>query len=170
MKKYGITKRKTLKLEFPNLPKGMEKYFLRGYFDGDGSIGIYDLGRSKDLLSIQLVGTESFMKKCQEIIPVKFNIYKIKRCKNLYTFNLTGKKAEAFGKWLWSDRKTPLWKKEEIFLDYLNNYNPDYRKYQNLKIEAKKLYDQGLNPVQIGKELNIAFQTIYKWKNKNFED
>jgi len=36
--KRFIKKRKTFSLEFPKIPKELESHFIRGYFDGDGSI------------------------------------------------------------------------------------------------------------------------------------
>ena len=38
--KYGITENKSLTMEFPNIDKQFLRHFIRGYFDGDGSIRI----------------------------------------------------------------------------------------------------------------------------------
>ena len=39
--KLGICNRKSLILEFPKIPKEHIRHFIRGYFDGDGSFGVY---------------------------------------------------------------------------------------------------------------------------------
>lgn len=39
LKKIGLTERKSLTKEFPNIPEEYELDFIRGYFDGNGSVG-----------------------------------------------------------------------------------------------------------------------------------
>ncbi len=38
--RYGIVPRKSLKLEYPDLLEGLNRHFMRGYFDGDGCVYI----------------------------------------------------------------------------------------------------------------------------------
>lgn len=37
----GLTPRKSLNMKFPIIPKRFFSFFLRGYFDGDGSLSVY---------------------------------------------------------------------------------------------------------------------------------
>ena len=65
---------KSLILQFPNLSIFTKKVlvydFIRGYVDGDGSLGIYTTkNSSKPELSI--LGTESFLKTLQEVLNIK---------------------------------------------------------------------------------------------------
>lgn len=59
LKKLGCVERKSLILTFPNndqVPKNLIHHFIRGYFDGDGSIYV-----SQNKGYINIVGTESFI-------------------------------------------------------------------------------------------------------------
>lgn len=42
LKKWGCLPRKTFILKFPDLPRHLEHHFIRGYFDGDGMLKIYE--------------------------------------------------------------------------------------------------------------------------------
>lgn len=44
LSKYGIVERKTFKpIDLPNLTEDLKWHFIRGYFDGDGHLGIRDI-------------------------------------------------------------------------------------------------------------------------------
>jgi intein/homing endonuclease len=61
--KYGITKKKSLIAEFPKqLPRELYSHFIRGYFDGDGSI--YK-GSSP---TISFIGNENIVKSIRDIL------------------------------------------------------------------------------------------------------
>lgn len=52
--KLGCTQRKSLTLQFPTsdqVPDLLIRHFIRGYFDGDGSVGTYDQGRQCNIVS-----------------------------------------------------------------------------------------------------------------------
>lgn len=59
---HGILENKTLDLDFPKLSKDLEMHFIRGYFDGDGSIS-KTLSRSKLLneYQIKITGTKALL-------------------------------------------------------------------------------------------------------------
>jgi hypothetical protein len=42
LSKVGCVSKKTFKLTFPNIPKELHSHFIRGYFDGDGMLVIYE--------------------------------------------------------------------------------------------------------------------------------
>jgi len=70
--KYGIEKRKTFTLKFPEfLPKILQNHFIRGYFDGDGCIT-----GSKIAPHFSLIGTKEFLLRTQEILISECNLYK----------------------------------------------------------------------------------------------
>lgn len=41
LRSLGLAERKSLVAELPGLPSHLMRHFVRGYFDGDGSVGIY---------------------------------------------------------------------------------------------------------------------------------
>lgn len=64
LKKHGCFQKKTFKLEFPTtIENNLIKHFMRGYFDGDGSIYI-----NEKSLTFSIVGTENFITKYKEIL------------------------------------------------------------------------------------------------------
>lgn len=87
LKKLGCVENKSLILTFPTEEQVPKKYiysFIRGYFDGDGSISQY-----KENFSISIVGTQEFITKLSSY----FNggsIFKDKRKKNSWYFTLNG--------------------------------------------------------------------------------
>jgi hypothetical protein len=68
---FGISKRKSLTLEFPNIPDEYFWHFVRGYFDGDGSICLV---KGKPVVSF--VGSVSFVEGLSAAIHRKLNISK----------------------------------------------------------------------------------------------
>lgn len=66
LEKWGVVERKTFELKFPDfLDQELIPHFIRGYFDGDGSV-FYHKQKHEDKeyinLGITICGTESFLK------------------------------------------------------------------------------------------------------------
>lgn len=77
----GCYNKKSLILEYPNwLHKDLEHHFIRGYFDGDGSIGLYNrIGKDKrpsKALKVNIAGTKNFLKGIKNYINNKGSISK----------------------------------------------------------------------------------------------
>lgn len=66
----GCIPNKSLTLEFPKIiPECFLRHFIRGYFDGDGSVHLSASGRHKNpQYHISILGTESFLNKLSEIV------------------------------------------------------------------------------------------------------
>lgn len=87
LKKLGCVENKSLILKFPTeeqVPKEFIYDFIRGYFDGDGSIFNHN-----DSYNISIVGTESFIKKLSTFFDGG-GVYEDKRKENSWYFNLGG--------------------------------------------------------------------------------
>ena len=88
LNKYGIGAKKSLTLVFPEKMKNNKfcNAFIRGYFDGDGSICLYKDG----IFDIKICGTKNFLEevkkqaniKCRISIP-KSKIYELRISSNL---------------------------------------------------------------------------------------
>lgn len=64
LEKLGCVTNKTFKLTFPEwLDNNLCNHFIRGYFDGDGHIGIYG-----NRIRISIVSTESFCNSIKDIL------------------------------------------------------------------------------------------------------
>lgn len=112
--KYGIVPRKSLILTFPNwLDKSLYSSFIRGYFDGDGSISIKKTKTKGYYKVVSLIGTKEFLIKILEIFNFKIPLRKDKRHTG-NTFSILFKKKES-----------------EIFLDFIYKNSNIYldRKY-----------------------------------------
>ena len=114
LEKIGMIKNKSLSLEFPDIPKELYSHFIRGYFDGDGSI-------SKTSGSFSIISTYNFVKRVKEILDEELNLnYGIiseSRNKNGITHDLDyHRKAESYiiYKWLYKDADLYLQRKRDI--------------------------------------------------------
>jgi len=79
LEKQGIVPNKSLLLKYPtNLPDHLFNHFLRGYFDGDGSIFL----KNNKTIIFELLGTNDFLNvirdKLEKHLKIRFvnNIYK----------------------------------------------------------------------------------------------
>lgn len=119
--KVGLVTNKTFKVKFPDfLDDDLIRHFIRGYFDGDGSLSLHRLKCGRYQSQVAIVGTKDFCESCQDIIKLacdcNFQIYKVK---TVYQIMSSG------------NRQT------QRFLDYLydgSNYylNRKHRLYEEL--------------------------------------
>lgn len=82
LEKLGVIVRKTPVKQFPDVPNEYLADFIRGYFNGDGSIGFYPYKNYFSSLQVSIAsGSFKFLKKMQSIlseIDINSNVYKIK--------------------------------------------------------------------------------------------
>lgn len=167
----GITPNKSLTLKWPDIiTEEFAPAFLRGYIDGDGSIGIYKRGAGT-YLAVSYVGTEEFIEKSLTFIPVnKLCHFKIKRAKNLFSVQINGYYSEIFCKWLYSDEQLFNSHKKKKYELFMTDYSPEYRITIPLRIKnqqaAKELYESGEKVAKISSTLNLNFRLIYAWIKK----
>ena len=86
IEKLGVVERKTLTLTFPNLREDLIPHFIRGYFDGDGSVFLHKDSRKEysynEYLGINICGTKEFLVALTKHLPFLEEgqcIYKEKR-------------------------------------------------------------------------------------------
>jgi hypothetical protein len=162
---FNIIQNKTFTYTLPAIiPLSSLASFLDGYIEGDGTVGIYTNNTGIHTLTILVVGTESFLTSINNVVPVKGRLRKIPN-ENIYEIRWNGKKAIAFGKWLYSQPVFHDSPKLHKFNTYINNYIKPFHKYDSLKIEAQKLIDDGYDIMHIASILNMHFQLLYKWKS-----
>ncbi len=95
LKKLGCPKRKTFILKFPHLPKHLVHHFIRGYFDGDGMLVIYErlmprcINKTKTA-EFSIVSTKEMLLSIgKQINKLGINYKIIKRHKNRKNNNFT---------------------------------------------------------------------------------
>ena len=114
LNKLNIKERKTFNATFPNINKEFYNHFIRGYFDGDGSISIDKFGNS----SFSLAGTLNILEKIQEILIKECNLNKIKiYSKGKIGFLQYGGNTQVpkIGNWLYKNSTIFLKRKKEKF-------------------------------------------------------
>lgn len=120
---HGCTPRKSLTLEFPSsVPDCYMRHFIRGYFDGDGSVNCYHAeGSTRPKINISILGTNMFLSDLQEFL---YNVLGL--TKNKIYSNKTKGEAMEYKK---------AWKQAVIFLHYIYDDSTIYldRKYNFFK-------------------------------------
>ncbi|KKN34071.1 hypothetical protein LCGC14_0797420 [marine sediment metagenome] len=134
----GCMPRKSLILSFPEdtiLPVNLQKHFIRGYFDGDGSISIVYQKRSKYPAPIlNIAGTKSVMSFIKEILVregmegCQITPYMNKKAKNkLWYVILTRKKnILSFYHYIYRDASIFMERKNKKFNYLIDNKYLEY--------------------------------------------
>lgn len=116
----GCVPNKSLILKFPSydiVPQHLMNHFIRGYFDGDGSIYIPN---DKRTIQLSFVGTQEFLEGIQEEL-LKFifcyNKVSYQNKGNVYSFIKSGRRVvKPVFKYLYKDATIYLERKYERFL------------------------------------------------------
>jgi len=127
LEKQGVTKNKSFTLTFPELNNYLIKHFIRGFFDGDGSVWIIEDKYKKRIikrLAFFVMGTkniiENILKEFSKKIKLNKNKIRIeKRTSNpIYHFQYSGTFAAMIMDYLYSDCKIYLDRKYNLFQKY----------------------------------------------------
>lgn len=165
LREFGIIENKTKKLKFPNVPKKYLKDFIRGYIDGDGSLGIYKTNSNSNYIVASFVGTPDFINKAQELIPIIGNDRDVKHS-TVRELRWYGEKCVNFCEWLYESDSVYKSYKYDIYKHFISHYTPQYLRYKPIKEKAKKLFLANKKPSEIIKETKISSSTFYKWKRE----
>lgn len=124
--KLGCTPKKSYNLVFPELDCQFTPHFIRGYFDGDGSVGIYN-----NSPRVSLLGTEEFLSSILIYTLIDANIYTANKHRGgdprVKTFQLSGQKAFNFLRFIYLnssiylDRKYNLY--NQVAVPFRNKWN-----------------------------------------------
>lgn len=117
--KWGCIPQKSLTLtKIPNIPRDLVSHFIRGYFDGDGSLHYL---QTTNNFRISFIGTEKFLKDIQK----ELDVTKIKLARgtgNAFVLQISGRKqVERILNYLYnnSTEETRLDRKYQKYLDCL---------------------------------------------------
>lgn len=138
LNKLGCVPNKSLILVFPSNEQIPEEYklaFIRGYFDGDGTLGLYKHSVKNPKLeeSLMFVGTKPFLEGIQKYLGQGYLIQK-SNCNELtYRLSYSTKKAFTAAKLMYENANIYLDRKYNI---YINEYVPhNQAKSVNSEIE-----------------------------------
>jgi hypothetical protein len=120
--KLGCIPKKSLVIRLPSLSLRLMPHFIRGYFDGDGSVGAYKNIRSSEwkiLKSNICSGSEEFIKDILKILPVKNKKYSYK---GVYILQLSSHDTLRLYNYMYNDATIYLKRKKKVFDDYFKTY------------------------------------------------
>ncbi len=119
----GCKPGKTYNLEkLPNIDNLLLPHFIRGFFDGDGSI--YKIKNKYIRYGFSIVGTSNFINNLNNYLSnelsIKFGLYKDKRSKDLYSMRTTKRKELIkLYNYLYNNATRYLKRKKDIFENLL---------------------------------------------------
>lgn len=125
----GMVPNKSLKLTYPNvINKELHSHFIRGYFDGDGSICRYRMP-NRDQVNVTITSTEEFCNSikniCMDELNINVGIYDAS-CHNGRTKVATIggiNQCKQFMDWIYKDAELYLERKYLRYCDYYNIEN-----------------------------------------------
>lgn len=127
--KLGCTPRKSLTTTFPTeeqVPKSLQKHFIRGYVDGDGSIG-FKHAKYKDKTYrrpfLTILGTKDFIKGLLKETNWKKNT--IQHPSGAYQIEWCGGNVVKYTDWLYKDSIVNLERKYNKYLEIKQNCRLD---------------------------------------------
>lgn len=124
----GCTPAKTKTIKVPILDVALMHHFIRGYFDGDGTVGVYRNLKTDDwkiLKSGFCSGSQKFIIDLLEILPVKNKT--IKQVKECYITQHSLKDTLNLFTYMYQNYTTCLERKRQVFINYLDTYKPRKR-------------------------------------------
>ena len=119
----GCVPNKSLILTFPNesifKDKSLIRHFIRGYFDGDGTLGKYQHSKSNSTreASLMFVGTESFLIDLQKYIGKGYLMQKTNCGPLTYRLSYSTSKAEKVAEYMYKDSSIYLERKYNIYIN-----------------------------------------------------
>lgn len=116
---FGIKSKKSTSLTFPKeiINNQYINAFIRGYFDGDGSICLYSRGE----FDIKILGTEQFLNTIKDICQIKCKISKPKG--NIYELRISSnQERKKFLTFIYKDATIYLQRKYDRFQLFLQKH------------------------------------------------
>lgn len=123
----GCTPNKSHTIRLPLLNKDLIHHFIRGYFDGDGTVGVYKNLKSNDwciLKSGFSSGSKNFLESLLDILPVKNK--SIKHA-GVYITQHSLQDTISLYNYMYKDANVFLKRKKDVFDSYLKTYKPRKR-------------------------------------------
>jgi hypothetical protein len=123
----GCTPVKSMTIRMPNIKDELVHHFIRGYFDGDGTVGVYRNIKKLDWMILKsgfCSGSKTFIEDLLNIIPVKNKkIYH----RSVYLTQFSLNDSIIFYNYMYKNATIYLKRKHKIFNDYILNYKPRKR-------------------------------------------
>lgn len=125
LSKHGCFNNKAKKIEYPKIKPELNKHFIRGYFDGDGSF--YYRNKDKTLATFSIISaSKPFLINLKEILVLESNIDNINinmsSRKDYFGFYVNKKKdLKLIFEYLYDNEYSNLKRKKSLFQEFLTN-------------------------------------------------
>jgi len=126
----GCIPAKSKIIRFPDINPNYYNHFIRGYFDGDGTVGIYKNLRNHDwkiLKSGMCSGSKEFLQDVIDILPLK---NKKISYRNVYIIQWSLYDTLCLYDYLYQDSHVCLERKRTVFTDYHLYYKKKVQRLQ----------------------------------------
>lgn len=178
----GMVPNKTLVLKFPDyIPDEYLKHFVRGYFDGDGSISLMysPNGKTARATTGFSSGSKSFLKDLKKKLKKQIGIYSEIKPEHGKTWSLDIDKMEdilPFLNWMYEDAHIYLQRKYDRYIELITHRDTTKEdigaKKRRLKKNELKIYNAYVNGEKVStlaqkydvNEMSI-YRIIHKYKN-----
>lgn len=119
----GMTPSKSLTLEFPKIEKEFYRHFIRGYFDGDGSVYQRFVNENNKPVILTITSTSSFLEQIKQIISdelcIKAGIYDASNHNGITkVLSMTKGASKIFLDWLYADANLYMQRKYDRYIKY----------------------------------------------------
>lgn len=135
LKKVGCVNKKSLILRFPNIDESLFSHFIRGYFDGDGSIN-----DPKNSTSVNIIGTKEFLESVHDIVDIPKYKIKHRQPKHSLEVNISqfsGEHARKFGRFIYQDSTIHLERKHKRFIKHLEKHELRIKNSETKRVSTK---------------------------------
>lgn len=123
LNKHGIVPRKSKIATMPNIDVGLVRHFIRGLFDGDGSI-CYTMDKNYRRYQFSIVGTEELLLPIKdfflEYADINLGHGKMKMIYRIYKKG--NQQIMTLLNWLYEDSNIYLDRKHKVYQDMLDYY------------------------------------------------
>lgn len=121
----GMTPNKSLTLEFPRIDKELYRHFIRGYFDGDGSVYQSFVNENNKPVTLTITSTLLFLEKIKQIVSDELGIYAgIYDASNhngiTKVLSMSTEASNIFLDWLYLDANLYMQRKYDRYIKYFN--------------------------------------------------
>ena len=121
--KQGIIERKSLVVRMPKIEHNLQRHFIRGYFDGDGSIKNFKDKNNRHRYNFNIVGGAEMLNSINEAMPCQLALYKVKRSTPIFSLETTDKKKiMKIYNFLYKDATIYLERKKDVFSNLMSRF------------------------------------------------